>query len=749
MFDKNNKKKQEGVGSYAQPQDLLYPGSSTSNYSFLSQQTLRSPTLSSSNGKQSWGRKEGTKKLAAPVFSTNNGVGDAPKSPHPISADSVRRSSKGLLNTLRGNSPAYFVGRGSEARNDARNGVHSYKPQESIASTQAPFYVVAPRSLSTPAPRRTKTIPEEIPPKVPAKTVANNAKIHGLDFAPLSAQTQNFALSTPSENQEKSIRTKVADEDLTPTQENISTFDGPSRANGQYLRVAEKQHKSKSAPTSPLFTTQLNTSPKSSPSFDQGSFPLKMPMRRLKVASINNGGEVGSEEASDFVESYDNFDQSPPPSQLLSARHTQVASRSQDLASELNDLAVAYGEGLLGEDEYRLLRQNVFDKMMGRGEMEVPREGRVQGSAVPSNGQHSRELEDETLSPAISTRSKRSSKSNLTSLFRRGSKNESHHQGNNVSSKSHSSSKSAYFSGNESIVSGTSQSVRSKKSASTVLESQISQVRRARTLRSGASHLGMEDSSSFDFGQLGGGTKTNKKGSSVYSASGISMGGVSMSSGNALLGGNYVEKSSDEINAEIAVVEAEGKRILESFKSLQMNAMGRYNLDYDTMKRAMMGVGVESQSDLDLLDDFVMIDGQEAGSMNGGYKHSNGNGDLLGGLIRKTRSFGNLDSLTNGKSRKGKTKSEARQPPSSYKGASGYQQSNSVSPPTSSPLESPDLVSQGSTKEEEEEEIEVAKLRLELTEILRRRNQVSKKYSDRLAFLKSNLRSAKIREGLR
>lgn len=402
------------------------------------------------------------------------------------------------------------------------------------------------------------------------------------------------------------------------------------------------------------------------------------------------------------------------------ARPMQTASKSQDLASELNDLAVAYEEGLLGQDEYRMLRQCVFEKMMGRAEMEVPRERRLQDRTVQRDGVESAGNKTPLLSPAPSMRSKRSSKSNLASLFRRNSKADTLQQGGQNLSPS-----DGLKVGNASMKSD-APSMKSRKSSSGLtMESQVYHARRARTIR--GTHL---DTSSLSSHAQGGG-----KGSSIFSASALSASGLSVSDGNALLGSNYAEKGSDEIQAEIAVVEAEGKRIIEGFRSLQMNAIGQHNLGFASLKRATKGIGEVEGDGSDLLDGFVMVEGGDYADSHQEKGPLSMRGDMLGGLMRKTRSFGSVDAITNANSRRAKTKGDSTAPPTSYRGVPGAPAS-SMSPRADLP-------------ESEGEEEEVVKLRAELADIARRRDEVSRKYADRLAFLRSTLRSAKIREGLK
>ncbi|KAG5639202.1 hypothetical protein H0H81_005681 [Sphagnurus paluster] len=135
---------------------------------------------------------------------------------------------------------------------------------------------------------------------------------------------------------------------------------------------------------------------------------------------------------------------SPAPSRVSSAsalrsKNSGLAAtlprRSTDnatvsLAQRLNELAVANSEGLLNDDEYRLLRQNLFERFATS--TTVPTEAPVvpvarphpRGTGAPQEGQtsrpHSNFEVDVNRSPSI--RSKNSVTSGVTSFLRRATR---------------------------------------------------------------------------------------------------------------------------------------------------------------------------------------------------------------------------------------------------------------------------------------------------------------------------------------
>jgi hypothetical protein len=469
---------------------------------------------------------------------------------------------------------------------------------------------------------------------------------------------------------------------------------------------------SRSAPTTPQSTTDQ----------DQylGAGKTNSDELVLKRKSFSNHfrSRKGEQRGAEIGEPTAKQEANLPSGGTRRPRHDKGLVGVPDLASELNDLAVAHKEGLLGDDEYRMLRQGVFDRMAGRGEMELPRENRLQGMSKQSDRVQLRKDDSSMLSGSTSMRSNTSSTNKFASLFRKRSKSDlnTYAGSNNL------------LSTGESIRGGAAPSIQSRMSTSATLETQVSQARRARTLN-GDTHL--EGSSSFTTRDQPGMLNSARGERSVYSVN-----GASISSGNALLGANYAEKGANEIEAEITIVEAEGERILEGFGSLLINALHRYNLSYDMSKRALQGIGLGVTLEIEILDDYTISQGatrDDAFTDTNGHSQSNGHEETLNSRLSKKRSF--RKAATN----KGR-RDDTSKAPSSYKGIVKQQSAVQMVP-------NPQL--NGISSLLDEDDPDFIKLKAELKDIVRRRNEVSKKYADRIAFLRSNWRSAKIRQGLR
>lgn len=138
------------------------------------------------------------------------------------------------------------------------------------------------------------------------------------------------------------------------------------------------------------------------------------------------------------------YSQSPP--NLNPNRKGILSAPTRSLAEQLNELAVANGDGLLSDEEYRLLRTSLFERLE-KGEKEVPTESAIKGGGggrimgrddvftkdaiLRARHSHADLLGGSSRNDAFgggggasslrdgSTRSMRSSTSNMASLFRR------------------------------------------------------------------------------------------------------------------------------------------------------------------------------------------------------------------------------------------------------------------------------------------------------------------------------------------
>lgn len=523
-------------------------------------------------------------------------------------------------------------------------------------------------------------------------------------------------------------------------------------------------------------------------------------------------------------------------------------SASAALASELNDLAVAHDEGLLGEEEYRLLRQGAFDRLMKNGAMELPQEGAIRGLGVVSADPDAtipRRRDTEPLAsvleqqqqqqkqqPQAYSRERASTLSqtpSVLSLLRRASllsgkgsekrTSTDQHQYLDPSSSStasvrqHASNPTlggrrltsdsgSLFASNSSRVhsqysgtsgghggapSSTTRSLsnlrrggsRRKKERAEELEEAYRTARSTRSLRGAASQILVDPSSSLGVGD-----------DSNASVARMSAMGLSISNGTSLLGVDYADKSSSEIKAERAVVEAEYARLLESFSAMEQMSMGKYStLDYQQLKKAWtlsaLNHGGTMPGDIEDPDgNFVLVDGGGESEPAGTQTTKDGKRSSQTGKsnIRKTRSGPLLqpfNSSTGAASGSASSLNGAAllSPPSSYRGPGSPASSSpnnrsrtsltSLSPPSSpnapvrggraagsyfsgAVIEAPldEARSSGNTDEETAQRL-ILSLKTDLDEIAKRKQDVAAKYSARLDFLKSATRSALIREGLK
>lgn len=390
------------------------------------------------------------------------------------------------------------------------------------------------------------------------------------------------------------------------------------------------------------------------------------------------------------------------PSQGDKESESHSSSNAADsLADQLNSLGVAFGEGLLSEDEYRLLRQGVFEKMSSHGAMDVPKEATVRQTSKHAQRPTSSQADDNGSLAAPTVQSRRSTKSQLVSLFSPSISRGSTHQ--NGKSRS-------------SILPST-MSTNSGAPSSSVGEHLV-QARRARTLRSRTS-LRPSDNDSL----ASSANQTYSRPASISPNSRIP-GSVSYSGGNALFGRDYADKNSTEISAEIAILKAEESKIIESFHDLETHAIGKYNLNVMQVRQATKGLDIDLSGGIEDVDGFVVIDTEDNWQANGA---SSSTSKKFGDRLRRRQSSSEV--------RKGtKDKKQPSHAPTSFRAHNFPEHRNTLTSGSSSDV----AIDAG-----------VVSLRRELLDIQQRIKEVSKRYGDRIAFLESASRSAKIREGLR
>lgn len=425
---------------------------------------------------------------------------------------------------------------------------------------------------------------------------------------------------------------------------------------------------------------------------------------------------------------------------------------SAELAARLNELAVANADGLLTDDEYRTLRQAVFDQMIKTDEttkaasaatspngLGLPGQARAsnhapaesvmhntaQSTAIPlgTSGSRSRSSlghGDRHASSIRSGQSARSSSFILTGMFRKGvaSPEEMHRQKSqdSFSSREHSNRDADHrvvptwrdSEGTSSrLSSGDGHPQRAlslyTQHSSTAKSSRLSTFGR---LRAGSqARRAREDTLAHDMEEAFSAERTARslRAVSIYDTSSADTSSIngrtydrSATSPRAelapttMFGAEYVDKSSAEIQAEIAVVQAEGNRMLSTFMTLEETLLSKQTSLEPEVVRMLLSK-VQEASPLSLTT-------------------------RLDGADREVPSL----------------RVHRMRPPSSYR-----------SPRQSTTLDA----SHG--QEERTVPQQVAALEAELTSIYAQKAAVVKRYQDRLAFLQSKFRSATIREGLK
>jgi len=440
------------------------------------------------------------------------------------------------------------------------------------------------------------------------------------------------------------------------------------------------------------------------------------------------------------------------PLQPVSFGADVSAMSSAELAARLNELAVANADGLLTDDEYRTLRQAVFDQMIKTDEntmaasaasspngLGVPGHARAgdaapAGSAMHSTAQttaipvaNSRRYSRSSLghgerhaSSIRSGQSARSSSFILPGIFRKGvaSPEEMQQQmsQDSYSSRGHSNRAAEHRAvpirrdseGTSSrLSSGDGHPHRAlslhTQHSSTAKSSRLSTFGR---LRAGSqARRAQEEMAANDMEEAFAVERTARslRAVSIYDASSAETSSINARTHDrtatspraelaptTMFGAEYVDKSSAEIQAEIAVVQAEGNRMLSTFVTLEETLLSKQtSLDPQVVRGLLSKV-----QDATPLSLTTRLDGgeREASSLR----------------VHRLR------------------------PPSSYR-----------SPRQSTTLDASHKHEEGNVPQD------VAALEAELTNIYAQKAAVVKRYQDRLAFLQSKLRSATIREGLK
>lgn len=447
-------------------------------------------------------------------------------------------------------------------------------------------------------------------------------------------------------------------------------------------------------------------------------------------------------------------------SSSVSASADITTMTSEELAMRLNELAVANADGLLTDDEYRTLRQAVFDRMMQAGNMHMatPTDGAFKGFGLPArvrgpdpaaadgqsnghpppsaellavSGGRSRSSLGHGERQASSIRSGRSTRSSglqhVTDLFRKGDAG-SRAMLTHPSRDSHPSD---YESANGEVEHRVMPVRRDSEGMSSQLSSGDGHSQRALSFRTQLSSAAKSSRVSTVI-RLRAGSQTRRaqaesaardleeavsadraaRSLRAVSISGTGSSGLPPLSSQTLdrsptsmraemapstmFGAEYVDKSPSEIQAEIAVVQAEGDRMLGTFSTIEETLISK--------QYALEPLSVRKVQD----------------------------------KVRGANPLGCINRLEASERDHASLHASRAPPPSSYR-----------TPRQTHP--SPDSHRYDSPLQQEKyfASPEVAALEAELTSIYTQKAAVVKRYQDRLAFLQSKLRSAAIREGLK
>ncbi|PWN45487.1 hypothetical protein IE81DRAFT_344791 [Ceraceosorus guamensis] len=491
--------------------------------------------------------------------------------------------------------------------------------------------------------------------------------------------------------------------------------DGPMFGNG--LAPPHRPSASVSLPHSPVESSRSARSPSRQRSIGSYGSADPSPSQKLHARSSSQMASIRSPLSPGSFRTATSSMISPLPSSALSGQSEPIDTTAR-LAQQLNELAIAHGDGLLGEEEYRKLRAAVFSES-GVGNQEVPREARLETPDLAS-------IDKRAATAAPSLRSQRSSIANFAALFRKGSLRNLHpshgesmnvdNSGDSINAQSPSLSKPRSIWTAAASVAGLSRSDSKTRRAPSEaeLESEIHRARSARTL-GGVNGDGM---------------------SAKQSITGAGSGSVASASG--MLTGDYAEKGANELKAEMAVVEAEQKKLLEAFNGLVQTAVGRSGLGHEQLQRAQNSASRALSPE--------SSNGSGDKSQQGTWNHS---------LLRK--------SSTSSSGSKSPARSRRRGLGDSSQGDRESAYGLSPSYPPSAFRHAAQLRGNGSNGDhaqladdldadmgdDPEEEVSVRALRNEIVDIGRRREDVRRRYEERLAFLRSLVRSATLREGLR
>ncbi|KAG9315579.1 hypothetical protein JVU11DRAFT_3215 [Chiua virens] len=450
----------------------------------------------------------------------------------------------------------------------------------------------------------------------------------------------------------------------------------------------------------------------------------------------------------------------PPP-----RAHTDAITST--LAQRLNELAAANAEGLLNDEEYRLLRQNIFERLASGTAAAVPTENPV----IPL-GSHSRSFRESsqlsvaTLEPYTphqfqvkprrtpSVRSKSSVSSAVSNLFKRGS-----------------SRRISAISTQESAISETSSifSLGSPTSKRRAIPTDMRNTSPALRLESRHNHSGMSTQSTAEHRLLGSASfhsisRGMRRLGNVTPPSSFPSRIPDIKQSPPILTSDASPdddkvKSSQEIRLDIEAIEAEGHRLLDAFNGLELSALTRsqHAPGHPLLPRSPSISGMSRKNGGEYSDSFLMA-GSSASGQGTPYHGSDADGVSLrsatsyGTNVSQPRSHRPNASLrmagalaANRKRSMSSLSSRARIPPSSAAQVLVHPRLGELGSVSSVNL----VRLQGSmSMSTMDEDPEMSAIESELLDIRRRRQEVTARYQDRLEYLRAQLKGAELREKL-
>ncbi|KAG2065696.1 hypothetical protein BDR04DRAFT_137359 [Suillus decipiens] len=471
-----------------------------------------------------------------------------------------------------------------------------------------------------------------------------------------------------------------------------------------------------------------------------------------------------------------------PPEQDTPRTHTDVITAT--LAQRLDELAAANSQGLLDDDEYRLLRQNIFERLASGSS--VPQEAPI--VPIISHPPNAYNLAS-TKSPSPSVRSKSSISSAMSTLFRRSSRVSSHAAftatTDNTSILSGGASRRLIPPHVQSEVSLTSENrlhtgdvqyLSANMSTSSIIVGgnggRSSPYRSLRHLQTAP----VTPPSSFRLNSTTGSPFTPVTSTSITSRTSVhsplhSQTPSLSASTNAADPDNI---SSSELKRQIATLEAEGRRLLDAFNGLEITALTRHHPPRTpSVRRVRVGTG-----------------GSDYGSRGGGSEYggsgylSTGRGTPCEADTQSTYSASAASSVSQPRSQPQSYRNPSLRAPPSTLSASARKRSmssissrariptngsmhTSYSPPGLTPsklrelgsvssvnltressIHLPSTVHNSLVREVPEDDASISALESELSDIRRRRGEVTARYQARLEYLRAQLRGAELREKL-